>query len=198
MLKKRLFDILFSAGGLLILAPLFLVVSILILGLSGAPIFFIQKRVGLNGVLFKIIKFRTMKNINYDKNRNTITTLNDSRVTDIGKLLRRWKLDELPTLLNVVRGQMSLVGPRPDVPGYADNLIGDDKQILLIRPGITSPATLKYANEEELLSKSKNHFNFNNNVIYPDKVRINLYYIKNRTFWIDLKIILFTIFRKNY
>ena len=198
MLKKRLFDILFSAGGLLILAPLFLVVSILILGLSGAPIFFIQKRVGLNGVLFKIIKFRTMKNINYDKNRNTITTLNDSRVTDIGKLLRRWKLDELPTLLNVVRGQMSLVGPRPDVPGYADNLIGDDKQILLIRPGITGPATLKYANEEELLSKSKNHFNFNNNVIYPDKVRINLYYIKNRTFWIDLKIILFTIFRKNY
>ena len=198
MLKKRLFDILFSAGGLLILAPLFLVVSILILGLSGAPIFFIQKRVGLNGVLFKIIKFRTMKNINYDKNRNTITTLNDSRVTDIGKLLRRWKVDELPTLLNVVRGQMSLVGPRPDVPGYADNLIGDDKQILLIRPGITSPATLKYANEEELLSKSKNHFNFNNNVIYPDKVRINLYYIKNRTFWIDLKIILFTIFRKNY
>ena len=128
----------------------------------------------------------------------SITVKNDRRITAIGKLLRRWKLDELPTLWNVLKGDISFVGPRPDVPGYADKLEGESRRILEIRPGITGPATLKYSNEEKLLSEEDNPKKYNDEVVFPDKVQINLEYVDNWSFWMDIKIIFKTIFRKNY
>jgi len=195
MYKKRIFDFLVSFIGLIFLSPIYIIISFLILIFMGRPILFKQKRIGRNGHPFKIFKFRTMINNN---NNSNITVKNDSRITPIGKILRKWKLDELPTIFNVFLGDMSLVGPRPDVPGYADTLIGEDKKILSVRPGITGPATLKYAREEDLLFENNDFVNYNDNVIYPDKVKINLEYIKNWSFWVDFKIIFFTIFRKNY
>ena len=128
----------------------------------------------------------------------SITVGNDDRITSIGKLFRRWKLDELPTLCNVLKGDMSFVGPRPDVPGYVDKLIGESRRILEMRPGITGPATLKYSNEEKLLADVDNFKKYNDEVIFPDKVKINLEYINNWNLWMDIKIIFKTIFRKNY
>ena len=129
---------------------------------------------------------------------STISIKGDIRVTKIGVFLRKYKLDELPELINVLLGQMSLVGPRPDVPGYADKLVGEDRNILKLRPGITSPASLKYSNEEEILVKQKNPKAYNDEVIYPDKVRINLEYYNNQSIWLDIKIIFATIFRTSY
>ena len=135
--------------------------------------------------------------INQESN-NTATAKGDDRITTIGVFLRKYKLDELPELWNVLKGEMSLVGPRPDVPGYADNLQGEDRLILSLRPGITGPATLKYSNEEKILSVRQDYIDYNDNVIYPDKVRINLDYYYNHNLWIDIKIIFATIFRNNY
>ena len=128
----------------------------------------------------------------------TVTTKNDIRITKWGHFFRRTKLDELPSLWNVLKGDMSLVGPRPDVPGYADKLTGDNRRILQLRPGITGPATLKYANEEQLLANVDDPVKYNDEVIFPDKVRINLEYLDNWSLWLDIKIIIRTIFRTNY
>lgn len=128
----------------------------------------------------------------------SITVKDDRRITAIGKFLRRWKLDELPTLWNVLKGDMSFVGPRPDVPGYADKLEFNDRRILNLRPGITGPATLKYSNEEQFLAEVDNPKKYNDEVIFPDKVKINLEYMDNLNLWMDIKIIFKTIFRSNY
>ena len=195
-MKKRLFDILFSFIGIIIMCPIFLIISILIKISSGSPIFFRQDRVGRDGEIFSLIKFRTM-GISSDSNI-TITVQGDMRITKIGKFLRRYKLDELPELWNVFIGDMSFVGPRPDVPGYADKLVGRDRDILKLQPGITGQATLKYVNEEEILAEHDDPIRYNDEVIFPDKVRINLEYYDNQSIWLDIKIIFATIFRKYY
>jgi len=191
-MTKRLFDIIFSLLGILFLFPVFIFVSILIKIDSSGPVFFLQERVGLNGKIFKIIKFRSMKEDH--KNSLTVTLKNDKRITRIGKKLRKYKIDEIPELINVLVGDMSFVGPRPDVPGYADLLKGNDRNILKLRHGITSLASVKYYNEEQLLMVQKDPIAYNNDVIFPDKVRMNLNYYENNNIWIDIKIIFATLF----
>ena len=194
---KRIFDFTCSFVGLFLLSPLILLLStILIKSTSKGPVFFIQERVGKDGKIFKMIKFRSM--FVTQESSSTISIKGDIRVTKIGVFLRRYKLDELPELINVLLGHMSLVGPRPDVTGYADKLVGEDRNILKLRPGITGPASLKYSNEEEILVKQKNPKAYNDEVIYPDKVRINLEYYNNQSIWLDIKIIFATIFRTSY
>ena len=192
MMLKRTFDIILSIFAIFLLFPSFLVVSLLIVIDSGFPIFFLQKRIGRDAKEFNIIKFRTMKTNNENI---TITVSDDSRITRIGKYLRKTKIDELPEILNVLFGQMSFVGPRPDVKGYADKLKGANRKILALRPGITGPASLKYYNEEYILSQKSNPKKYNDEVIFPDKVKINMDYFHNRSFFLDLKIIFATIFR---
>ena len=189
---KRLFDIFFSFLGLILLLPVFIIISILIKIDSSGPVFFLQERVGLNGKYFKIIKFRSMK-INHNDSL-TVTLKNDKRITRVGKKLRKYKIDEVPELMNVLIGDMSFVGPRPDVPGFADLLEGNDRNILKLRPGITSSASIKYSNEEQLLLEKKDPISYNKNVIFPDKVKMNLNYYENNNIWIDIKIIFATIF----
>ena len=189
---KRTIDILLSVSAIFLLFPFFLLVSFLIVIDSGFPIFFLQKRIGRGAKEFNIIKFRTMKTNNENI---TITVSDDSRITRIGKYLRKTKIDELPEILNVLFGQMSFVGPRPDVKGYADKLKGANRKILALRPGITGPASLKYYNEEYILSQKSNPKKYNDEVIFPDKVKINMDYFHNRSFFLDLKIIFATIFR---
>ena len=193
---KRAFDILATSFGLFFLSPIFILLSIVIKLTSKGTVFFIQERVGKDGVLFNMIKFRSMKMIQQSK--STISVKGDMRVTKVGSFLRRYKLDELPELWNVLVGDMSLVGPRPDVPGYADFLRGEDRNILKLKPGITGPASLKYANEEEILARQENPKEYNDEIIYPDKVRINLDYYYQSNLWIDIKIIFATIFRTSY
>ena len=193
---KRLFDITASLIGLIVLFPLFIVVSVLVKTSSEGPVFFVQKRIGKNGKVFQMIKFRSMTVI--QSSDSTISIKGDVRITKIGALLRKYKLDELPELFNVLRGDMSIVGPRPDVSGYADNLEGENLLILELRPGITGPASLKYANEEETLALQEDPVKYNDDVIYPDKVKLNLDYYYNNNLWIDIKIIFATIFRTGY
>ena len=157
--------------------------------------FFIQKRVGRSGKLFYVIKIKTMQSVaGID---TTITTSNDKRITKSGMFFRKTKIDELPQLWNVFKGEMSFVGPRPDIPGYADKLNEEDRLILNLKPGITGPASLKYANEEELLSMVDNPKQYNDQIIFPDKVKINLEYYYNNSFFGDLKLIFRTIYRSN-
>jgi len=193
---KRVFDFLVSLVGLFLFSPLLVLLSLLIKFTSKGTIFFIQERVGENGVFFKMIKFRSMQMI--QDSDSTMSVKGDMRVTKVGSFLRRYKLDELPELWNVLVGDMSLVGPRPDVPGYADFLRGEDRNILKLKPGITGPASLKYANEEEILARQENPKEYNDEIIYPDKVRINLDYYYQSNLWIDIKIIFATIFRTSY
>ena len=154
------------------------------------PILFRQKRVGQYGKLFTIIKFRTMS---VSHHGSSISVAGESRITPLGAKLRKYKLDELPELWNVLIGNMSFVGPRPDVPGYADQLKGEDKDILRLKPGITGPATLKYRNEEELLAQQIDPQRYNNEVIFPDKIKINLDYLHHHSLWGDLCIIIKTV-----
>lgn len=154
---------------------------------------FKQKRVGLNGKLFTMYKFRSMT---VSHSGSSISVAGESRITPLGAKLRRYKLDELPELWNVLIGDMSFVGPRPDVPGYADALQGDDRRVLLLRPGITGPASLKYRDEEELLAKIDDPVKYNDEVIFPDKVRINLYYLDHYSFIKDIQMIVCTILGK--
>lgn len=163
---------------------------------------FKQERIGQFGKRFNIYKIRTMTDGDDSStlsptmdNGNFITTTNDERILPFGRWLRKTKIDEIVELVNVLKGEMSLVGPRPDVPGYADILTGSDRKILELRPGITGPASLKYINEEEILAKVDNPKKYNDEVIYPDKVKMNLEYYYNRSFWGDIRIILKTIFR---
>lgn len=193
MWTKYLFDCFFAFVGLIILLPVFLVIAVLIKIRMPGPVFYTQERVGQYGKFFRMWKFRSMR-----KNAlaTTITTSQDDRITPLGSKLRRHKLDELPELWNVLKGDMSFVGPRPDVPGYADKLQGEDRKILKLKPGITGPASLKYANEEEILSQVENPEKYNDEVIYPDKVKINLEYYKNWSLIGDLRIIRDTILRR--
>ena len=191
-MTKRIFDIFFSFFGLIILSPFFLLIAIIIKIDSKGPIFFLQNRIGLNGKEFKIIKFRSM-HVNQSDNLS-ITIENDKRITLIGKKLRKFKIDELPELINILLGEMSFVGPRPDVAGYADLLKGENRNILKLRPGLTSEASIKYHNEESILRNQYDPVAYNNKVIYPDKVKMNLHYYKNNNIWIDIKIIFSTLF----
>lgn len=178
---KKIFDFTFALIGLLLCWPILLVVALLIQWkMPDGPILFRQKRVGQYGKLFTMIKFRTMS---VSHHGSSISVAGESRITPLGAKLRKYKLDELPELWNVLIGDMSFVGPRPDVPGYADQLKGEDKDILRLKPGITGPATLKYRNEEELLAQQIDPQRYNNEVIFPDKVRINLDYFHHHSFW---------------
>ena len=188
---KILFDKTAAFFGLLLLSPVLLVVTILIrLKMPGGPVIFRQQRVGRHGKLFTIYKFRTMTT---GHQGSSVSVAGEARITPLGAVLRRYKIDELPELWNVLMGDMSLVGPRPDVPGYADKLVGDDREILLLRPGITGPASLKYRNEEELLATVDNPQEYNDTVIYPDKIRINRYYLHHYSFWKDIQMIICTV-----
>lgn len=191
MWAKWLFDRIMSLVGLIILSPMLLGVAILIrVKMPGGPVLFKQKRVGKEGKLFTMVKFRSMS---VAHGGSSVSVAGESRITPLGAKLRKYKLDELPELWNVLKGDMSFVGPRPDVPGYADMLSGEDREILLLKPGITGPASLKYRNEEELLAMTEDPIKYNNEVIFPDKVRINRAYFHNRSFLGDIKIILATI-----
>lgn len=179
--------------GLLSLWWLMLLVAICIKVKMPGPILFRQQRVGRKGRLFTMVKFRTML-VNHGG--NSVSVAGESRITPLGSMLRRWKLDELPELWNVLLGDMSFVGPRPDVPGYADTLTGEDREILQLRPGITGPASMKYRNEEEILSAVENPQKYNDEVIFPDKVRINRLYLHDHSFFLDLKMIVATVLGK--
>jgi lipopolysaccharide/colanic/teichoic acid biosynthesis glycosyltransferase len=193
MIAKRIFDIFFSIIGLVFFIPVFIIVAILIkIKMPDGPVIFTQKRVGQNGRLFTIFKFRTMT-INHSG--SSVSVKGEARITPLGAKLRKYKIDELPELWNVLIGDMSFVGPRPDVPGYADNLKDEDRNILKLKPGITCEASLKYANEEEILAKQENPVKYNDEVIFPDKVKMNLDYYYNNNILKDVKIILKTIFR---
>jgi len=193
---KRLFDLTASLIGLIVLFPVFIIVSVLVKISSEGSVFFVQKRIGKNGKVFQMIKFRSMAVI--QSSDSTISVKGDLRITKFGAFLRKYKIDELPELFNVLRGDMSFVGPRPDVSGYADKLEGEDVLILELRPGITGPASLKYANEEDVLALQEDPVRYNDEVIYPDKVKLNLDYYYNNNLWIDIKIIFATIFRTGY
>lgn len=205
MILKWIFDRVVSLFGLLFLWPVLLVVAILIkIKMPGGPVFFVQKRVGLGGKLFDCHKFRTMT---VKHNGSTVSVAGDNRITPLGAKLRHYKLDELPGLWDVLRGKMSFVGPRPDVPGYADKLIGDDRDVLKLRPGITGPATLKYRLEDEMISDyvaqkqidgdkrpmQEIAEEYNDKVIYPDKVRLNCYYYRHYSFVKDIQMIFCTV-----
>jgi lipopolysaccharide/colanic/teichoic acid biosynthesis glycosyltransferase len=188
---KRCFDLFFSAFGfLLFLLPLLILIIIATISLKKWGLFR-QLRIGMHGKKFWMYKIRTMKVGEYT---STITVKDDPRVDSLGRFLRRTKLDELPQLFNVLKGDMSLVGPRPDVPGYADELTGEDRIILSVRPGITGPATLKYKDEEQLLGSVSDPVEYNDEVIWKDKVRINKRYINNWSLKRDIQILFDTIF----
>ena len=193
---KRVFDFSLALFGLLFFSPLLLVFAVLIKLTSKGPIFFIQERVGRNRIFFRMIKFRSM--FVAQDSSSSISVKGDIRITKLGAVLRKYKVDELPELVNVLLGDMSLVGPRPDVPGYADQLEGEQRKILSLRPGITGVASLKYANEEAILAEQEDPVKYNNDIIYPDKVRLNLDYYYNNNLWVDIKIIFATIFRRSY
>ena len=218
MILKWLFDRIVAFFGLIFLWPVILVTAILVkIKMPGGPAFFVQKRVGKDGKLFNCHKFRTMT-VNH--NGSTVSVAGDSRITPFGAKLRHYKIDELPGLWDVLIGNMSFVGPRPDVPGYADKLEGNDRDVLKLRPGITGPATLKYRVEDEMIAKFVSEIKagqneqvskfenapdfsrmsdqeiavwYNDNVIYPDKVRLNCYYYRNYSFIKDIQMIFATV-----
>lgn len=208
LILKWIFDRVVSLVGLLFLWPVLLIVAILVkVKMPGGPAFFVQKRVGLGGKLFNCHKFRTMT---VKHNGSTVSVAGDSRITPLGAKLRHWKLDELPGLWDVLIGNMSFVGPRPDVPGYADKLVGDDRDVLKLRPGITGPATLKYRLEDEMIAgyvasrqaagdtrpMQEIAVEYNDTVIYPDKVRLNCYYYRHYSFIKDIQMIFCTVLGK--
>ena len=177
--------------GLLVLWPVLLVVAVLIrVKMPGGPVIFKQKRVGRNGTLFTMYKFRSMT---VGHGGSSVSVAGESRITPLGAKLRHYKLDELPELWNVLIGDMSFVGPRPDVPGYADLLKGKEREVLKLRPGITGPASLKYRDEEDLLAEQPDPQKYNDEVIFPDKVRINLYYLHHYSFIKDIEMIFCTV-----
>ncbi len=191
MILKWIFDRVMALIGLVVLLPVFLVISILIkIKMPDGPILFRQKRVGKGGRIFTMVKFRSMV---VSHSGSSVSVAGESRISPLGAKLRKYKLDELPVLWNVLIGDMSFVGPRPDVPGFADNLVGEEREILRLRPGITGPASLKYRNEEELLASVDDPIRYNAEVIYPDKVRINLDYLRHWSFARDLKYIVQTL-----
>ena len=191
---KYIFDRGMAFIGLLFIWPVLLIVAILIKLKMPGPILFVQQRVGKDGKLFACHKFRTMT---IGHGGSSVSVAGEARITPLGAKLRKYKLDELPELWDVFIGKMSFVGPRPDVPGYADQLEGEDQIVLTLRPGITGPATLKYRNEEELLAQVKDPQQYNDKVIYPDKVRINRYYAEHYSFVKDIQMIFCTVLGKH-
>jgi lipopolysaccharide/colanic/teichoic acid biosynthesis glycosyltransferase len=212
---KFLFDRSVAFIGLLFLWPIFVVVAILIaVEMPGGPILFRQKRVGKDGKLFTMVKFRSMT---VGHGGSSVSVAGENRITPLGAKLRKYKLDELPELWNVLVGDMSFVGPRPDVPGYADVLTGDDREVLALRPGITGPASLKYRDEEDLFANIEKALGenggeirlangvlihsvreYNDRVIYPDKIRLNRYYLHNYSFWTDIRMIMATVLGRHF
>lgn len=226
MFIKWIFDRLVALIGLMFLWPVLLIVAIMVkVKMPDGPAFFVQKRVGKGGKTFNCHKFRSMT---VKHNGSTVSVAGDTRITPFGAKLRHYKLDELPGLWDVLIGNMSFVGPRPDVPGYADKLQGDDRDVLKLRPGITGPATLKYRLEDEMISEFMKDFRsmnyhelvtnypqikitdneyaeltekgnqevavwYNDNIIYPDKVRLNCYYYRHYSFWKDIEMIFATV-----
>lgn len=216
MILKWIFDRVVAFGGILILWPVLVVVAIWVkVKMPGGPAIFVQKRVGKGGKLFNCHKFRSMT---VKHSGSTVSVAGDSRITPFGAKLRHYKLDELPGLWDVLIGNMSFVGPRPDVPGYADLLKGDDRDVLKLLPGITGPATLKYRLEDEMIADFVHSVRnekpgvrsdlpenvkdmtdqeiavwYNDHVIYPDKVRLNCYYYRHYSFWKDIEMILATV-----
>lgn len=191
MSLKFIFDRLMALIGLLVLWPVLLIVAVLIrVKMPGGPVIFKQKRVGRNGKLFTMYKFRSMT---VGHGGSSVSVAGESRITPLGAKLRHYKLDELPELWNVLAGDMSFVGPRPDVPGYADQLRGDEREVLKLRPGITGPASLKYRDEEDLLALQPDPQKYNDEVIFPDKVRMNLYYLHHYSFVKDIEMIFCTV-----
>ncbi len=192
MIAKRWFDVLAALIGLLLLAPLLLIIAIIIKIDSKGPVLFIQERVGKNNKDFQIYKFRTMK---LQSEAQGLLTLgnHDSRITKVGYFLRRYKLDEFPQLFNILKGDMSFVGPRPELRYYVNFYTEDDLKIFAVRPGITGLASLKYRNEVELLKAAENPEEFFIKTIIPDKLKYNKEYIEKRHFFFDLKLIVITI-----
>ena len=181
-MTKRFFDIVFSFM-IFILISWILILAILVASIETKSFgIFLQDRIGQHGKSFKIFKIKTMNDVS-------------KKSSFFGKFLRKSKIDELPQLLNILLGQMSFVGPRPDIAGYYDKLEGENRKILELKPGLTSLASIKYSNEEELLNKQSNPLEFNDKVIFPDKVKMNLEYYYNQSFLLDLQIIVKTIFR---
>lgn len=191
-IAKRTYDFLFASFGLLLLLPLFAVIALCIKLFDGGPIFYRQSRVGFKGRPFNIFKFRTMV-IDADKQGPSITRDGDSRITLIGRVLRKTKLDELPQLFNVVRGEMSLVGPRPEVPKYVATYTEEQKRVLTLKPGITDLATLAFRNEEELLHSVPDFERYYVNNCVPEKIRLNLQYAQRASIWEDTKLIVKTL-----
>lgn len=187
---KRCFDLFFSFSGLLILFFPILVMVILATRSTGHFGLFRQERVGQYGKIFNILKIRTMKGNLQDE--DLITLADDKRITGFGRFLRKYKMDELPQLWNVCLGDMSLVGPRPDVRGFADELTGKNRALLSLKPGITGPASIYYKNEEILLARQQDPVNFNKQVIWPNKVQMNIRYLENWSLWKDIFYILKT------
>ena len=188
---KWMFDRGMALVGLAVLWPVLAIVAVLVkVKMPGGPVIFRQRRVGRNGRLFTMYKFRSMT---VGHGGSSVSVAGESRITPLGAQLRHYKLDELPELWNVLIGDMSFVGPRPDVPGYADALKGEDREVLQLRPGITGPASLKYRDEEELLAKQSNPQRYNDEVIFPDKVRINRYYLHHYSFLKDIQMIFCTV-----
>ena len=208
MILKWIFDRVVALIGLLVLWPMLLIVAVLVkVKMPGGPAFFVQKRVGKGGRLFDCHKFRTMT---VKHNGSTVSVAGDSRITPLGAKLRHWKLDELPGLWDVLVGNMSFVGPRPDVSGYADKLVGEDRDVLKLRPGITGPGTMKYRLEDEMIAEyvarkqaagdtrpmQEIAVEYNDTVIYPDKVRLNCYYYHHYSFIKDIQMIICTVLGK--
>ena len=190
---KRAYDLFFSAIGLLLLSPLLVLIALAVRLSSGSPVLFAQSRVGLQGRLFKILKFRTMV-LNAEELGASVTGAGDSRVTRVGRMLRKSKLDELPQLWNVLVGEMSLVGPRPEVPRYVEYYTAQQRRVLALKPGITDLATLLYRDEEDLLSYQADVERAYINEIMPRKIELNLAYAQEANIWEDTKIILCTLF----
>ena len=189
---KRTFDILFSSIGLLMLLPVLLVMAVWIKADSEGPVFYRQVRVGMHGKLFRIFKFRSMR-LGSDKASQITIGERDSRITRSGIIIRKYKLDDLPQLINVFTGDMSFVGPRPEVPKYVDLYTEAQRHVLDVRPGITDMASIKYINENELLGKANNPEDYYIHTIMPDKLSINLEYVKNNSFMDDVTIIFKTL-----
>lgn len=220
MVLKYIFDRLASLIGMLCLCWLYLIVAILIKVKMPGPVLFVQQRVGRNGKIFRCHKFRSMRvsktstTASKESAQSSIASEEQNRITPLGEKLRRYKIDELPELWDVFIGKMSFVGPRPDVPGYADQLTGTDRDVLQLRPGITGPASLKYRNEEELLTNIAKRLKteemltingidihsvqeYNDLIIYPDKVRLNCYYLHHYSFLQDIRMIFATVLGQN-
>ena len=193
MLAKYIFDRIVALTAMILLSPVILILFIIHkIAMPGGAFVFKQERIGQHGKPFMIYKIRTMYE-NAERG-GSVSTYDDPRITPFGRWLRETKLDTILELINVLKGEMSFVGPRPDVAGYADKLQGDDRKILELRPGITGPASIKYRHEDKILAQQKDPKKYNDEIIYPDKVRINLDYYKNWSFFLDIKIIFQTLF----